>query len=90
MPVKTTVKKIVIPIAGNVIGYQYDDETTEAAMSRILLEGEMHGNDGKSRLHLSVIVNFEERIRQAILSYPNSREPSGMLAHYIAEELKKC
>jgi hypothetical protein len=44
--------KIEIPITGKVIGYQLKGEKREDAAARILLEAEMQGNNGPSRLHL--------------------------------------
>lgn len=44
--------KLEIGIKGKVFGFQNEDEDESTATARILLEAEMHGNAGTSRLHI--------------------------------------
>lgn len=46
--------KIEIPVTGVVMGFPYDDEGEKDARARLVLDAEMHGNEGKARIHLSV------------------------------------
>jgi hypothetical protein len=46
------VNKLEIEVKGKVFGFQNEGESERDAISRILLEAEQHGNNGKSRLHL--------------------------------------
>ena len=47
-------EKIEIDVTGKVFGFREDGEDIDTARARILLEAEMRGNEGKSRIHLSI------------------------------------
>lgn len=46
-------RKIEVKVAGKVMGFAYDNETDDNAASRLVLEAERFGNEGKARIHLS-------------------------------------
>lgn len=47
-------QSINIGILGQVKGFQFKDETIEAAAARCVLEAEQYGNNGTARIHLEI------------------------------------
>jgi len=58
-------ESIAVGVNGQVQGFRFKDETLEDAAARCILEAEMHGNNGKARIHLSLKEETEPEVGQS-------------------------